>query len=491
MTVVKLGWLADDASITSRVVANLTSGYGPNFNIGERAQAFTHPLWFLLSSGIAILTSNIQLSMIGLGVVCTSLTAWLLIRGGGAVSALVVAGGFGFSFTLAEFGTSGLENPLSWLLILAMWTLAKQGRLLLAAVAAGLAMANRLDLAIVAVPFLFFWSLRSGVPVRMRLATLGISAIPPALWALFSWSYYGSPLPETFFAKVNTDIPMIDMLAQGAFYLFDLFRFDPVSGLLMLAGVVMAWRGPTRETRILVSCGVVLYSAYVVFVGGDFMSGRFWSVPIICGLAAVAERASTVSPRSLVASRPWLYGLALPVVAVLLLVPLAAIPIVRSPNGDQVRGNAHGSENRGIVDEWSFYVVNDGRGMGQWASGTRDGLERMHVALNGWTRNAVVTEIRVACGNVGRLSVEAGPTVHYVVDCGLSDPFLSRIPFDPGHGPWRIGHFERDVPPGYGRALASGVAQTLPETLRPLFNRTSALRRIDERWSSDVLLPPE
>jgi arabinofuranosyltransferase len=41
-------WLSDDALITVRSVLNLISGYGPSFNLDERVQSFTHPLWFLL-----------------------------------------------------------------------------------------------------------------------------------------------------------------------------------------------------------------------------------------------------------------------------------------------------------------------------------------------------------------------------------------------------------------------------------------------------------
>src|SRR5882672_12056666 len=40
-------WACDDAFITFRVVAQFLEGHGPVFNIGERVQVFTHPLWFM------------------------------------------------------------------------------------------------------------------------------------------------------------------------------------------------------------------------------------------------------------------------------------------------------------------------------------------------------------------------------------------------------------------------------------------------------------
>src|SRR6266540_4786267 len=44
-------WISDDAYITFRVIENFIAGYGPNFNIGERVQVFTHPLWMVLLAG--------------------------------------------------------------------------------------------------------------------------------------------------------------------------------------------------------------------------------------------------------------------------------------------------------------------------------------------------------------------------------------------------------------------------------------------------------
>ena len=42
---VRTAWISDDALISLRTVLNVTHGYGLTFNIGERVQTFTHPLW--------------------------------------------------------------------------------------------------------------------------------------------------------------------------------------------------------------------------------------------------------------------------------------------------------------------------------------------------------------------------------------------------------------------------------------------------------------
>ncbi|MBK7448663.1 MAG: hypothetical protein IPJ47_04230 [Anaerolineales bacterium] len=41
-------WVSDDAFITLRTVDNFLHGYGLVWNIGERVQVFTHPLWMFL-----------------------------------------------------------------------------------------------------------------------------------------------------------------------------------------------------------------------------------------------------------------------------------------------------------------------------------------------------------------------------------------------------------------------------------------------------------
>ena len=50
--VIRTAWLSDDAYITFRVVENFVHGFGPVYNLGERVQAYTHPLWFFLISGV-------------------------------------------------------------------------------------------------------------------------------------------------------------------------------------------------------------------------------------------------------------------------------------------------------------------------------------------------------------------------------------------------------------------------------------------------------
>ncbi len=41
-------WVCDDAYISFRTLENLLDGYGLRWNVDERVQVYTHPLWLLL-----------------------------------------------------------------------------------------------------------------------------------------------------------------------------------------------------------------------------------------------------------------------------------------------------------------------------------------------------------------------------------------------------------------------------------------------------------
>src|SRR5688572_10478402 len=41
-------WMADDAYITFRTIDNFINGHGLRWNIAERVQTYTHPLWLMV-----------------------------------------------------------------------------------------------------------------------------------------------------------------------------------------------------------------------------------------------------------------------------------------------------------------------------------------------------------------------------------------------------------------------------------------------------------
>jgi arabinofuranosyltransferase len=118
MLILRVGWVTDDAYITLRTVDNWVHGHGLGWNGDERVQAYTHPLWMLLLSAVYVLTGQAFYGTIALGVLCTLGAVLLLARiGRDASHALVALALLSVSRAFVEFSTSGLENPLSHLLI--------------------------------------------------------------------------------------------------------------------------------------------------------------------------------------------------------------------------------------------------------------------------------------------------------------------------------------------------------------------------------------
>jgi arabinofuranosyltransferase len=57
--------------------------------------------------------------------------------------------------------------------------------------------------------------------------------------------------------------------------------------------------------------------------------------------------------------------------------------------------------------------------------------------------------------NVGMAGFEAGPNVHIIDSLALGDALIARLPIVPG--PWRVGHYQREVPGGYDETVRTGV----------------------------------
>ncbi|MGC9469738.1 MAG: hypothetical protein ACP5HS_14170, partial [Anaerolineae bacterium] len=440
--VVANAWLCDDAYITFRTVDNVVNGYGLTWNVAERVQVYTHPLWMLLMSGFYALTGEIfftsLLVSIGLSLLAVGLLA-LVVANSPSKGALAVAV-LALSKAFVDYATSGLENPLTHVILVAFiavyvrrrGTLRRVGLLSLLA---ALGMVNRLDTALLYGPALLWAVVESRDPKSLLTGALGF--LPLMAWELFSLFYYGSLVPNTALAKLNAGlIRPVDIWREGLFYLENSLRVDPIT--LVTIGVGVALPILARDWRKLpLAGGVVLMVLYVARVGGDFMSGRFLTVPLcvaVCLLATTSWR-----PRRF---PPWLPRIAVPALLLILGVTAPYTPVrasgARSADDDPnvwVKG-------RSITDERANYYRNTGL-----LEAIRRGVE---LPDHDWAREGRKAREAggvVVRGSVGFFGFFAGPDVRVVDILALGDPLLARLPVtDPN---WQIGHFGRRPPAGY------------------------------------------
>lgn len=66
--VVRTAWVNDDAYITFRTVDNFVNGYGLTWNVAERVQAYTHPLWMFAVSSVYFFTREAYYTSIFLSI---------------------------------------------------------------------------------------------------------------------------------------------------------------------------------------------------------------------------------------------------------------------------------------------------------------------------------------------------------------------------------------------------------------------------------------
>lgn len=452
-------WLSDDAYITFRVVENAIDGRGLTWNPDERVQAYTHPLWlFLLIAGRAItgeLFYTATLLGIGLSVAAIGLLAFRLpLRPTtAALGVLVLA----VSRAFADYATSGLENPLTHLL-LALFLLAfllrppgERQMGLLAFLAALLAL-NRTDALLLVLPALGLALWRGRSWAALGAAALGFS--PFLLWSAFSLAYYGFLFPNTAYAKLNTGIATADLARQGLIYLTNSLRWDPITLVTIAAAIALAVAS-RRANWLAIAAGIALYLLYIVRIGGDFMSGRFLTAPLLMAVVVVMlllDGRLRTRRRQLVAAG---------VVVALGLVGYLPVWATGNPVGDAARRDGD------IADERAYYwpntgLMNPARVPHPWAT------QGMELRAQG---PAVIEH-----GNVGFLGYFAGPDVHIVDRNGLTDPLLARLPVrDPAD--WRIGHFRRNVPDGYIDTLRGGQNVIVDPVTAALYDELATITR--------------
>jgi arabinofuranosyltransferase len=421
--VIRDAWLCDDAFITFRVVDNFHNGFGLRWNVVDRVQVFTHPLWCL--------------ALLCVGGVFENLPLIVPRPGRKELDLVLLALLIPASKAVVQFATSGLEGPLAFLL-LALLVLACGGLtpewnrrdrwlpLLAAAV-----VLTRHDFVLIVAPLFIAWVARKNTRKAAMPIVVGVTAV--AIWEFFSFVYYGGLVPNTALAKLYTGLSFFDSASHGLRYIVDFVLRDPAGTIgLVTCLLLLMVRRKDHQARA-VATGILLYSFYIVVIGGDFMSGRFFAVPVFLAVAE-AVRTDGENTRPLSDSFP---GVCATAIILVVLHFFGFDGFVRDNNSR----NGISDERRVYAPALSLAAVHDG-GPIQRVSWVRAAQEL------GNTGPSVMRAIAV-----GVVGYYGGPNVHILDVNALGDPLLSRLPARSGS---RIGHFERRIPEGYEDSLQSG-----------------------------------
>jgi hypothetical protein len=298
-------FFCDDAFIALRYAKNLSQHHELSYNLGQRVEGFTSPLWVLLISaagalGAPLLTATLVLAgsaglltfwaltsywdeleprapwlvlAPALGLACTApFAAWLF---GGLETPLFVAT---FTLSLASLARAiRKDDPRAHFeagLAVALCTLCRpEGAALIALGGVALALTSR-D-ATSSLRRLLPWSL----PILLLVGG----------YELFRLRYFGYPLPNTFYVKTSGD----GLWQRGVSYLgLAAAEFGwPLVGVcglclafLPLKAFLLPGQRASLATRVLTACTAIAATVqllYVARIGGDFLDLYRFLTPLL------------------------------------------------------------------------------------------------------------------------------------------------------------------------------------------------------------------
>lgn len=411
----------DDAFISFRYAANLIGGDGLVYNPGEPVEGYTNFLWTVLLAGAMAAGLNpVTASVLGglLAALALALAGWLLAEAllERPWIGLLVPAFIAMDAGLALEGMQGLETLLyaallAWALLLTHHELQDPAAPPRSAVLLALAALTRPEGAVVFAGIGLARLLIARKLERRLLIGLGIFAVVVGGHFAFRMSYYGSPLPNTFYAKVGTESAQ---LTRGLIYLAAFAAEHIVLCTLAAVGALIAtlrWKQQPATIRLLLgftACDLL----YVAAVGGDFKETFRFIIPVMVPLALLAGLA--------VRHIPGRWALAM----VMLL--------------------ALGVDARQSIPRASRAAVFRAADM-----------ER-RLAVGSWLRENVPPTTTLAIHSAGTIPYAAGL---YTIDMwGLSDPHIARKTIE-GMGQGTAGHEKTD----YAYTFARGPDLYLPE----------------------------
>lgn len=444
LLLVRSSWLSEDAYITFRTVDNFIHGHGLRWNVADRVQVYTHPLWMMLLSGFALFTRELYFTTYIVCMSCTLGTVYLygarVARSAGTV--LLGIGALGLSRAFVDYSTGGLENPLTHLLLVTFaWQFLRppgsRHRFFLVWLLGTLGALNRLDSVLLFAPGMAWVFWREEMPWKRRflIASLGVS--PLMVWEVFSLFYYGFPFPNTAYAKLNTGVPRAALLKQGVAYTLNMFQNDPLALILLAGGVILPAVSGFRRLMPF-GMGLCLYLGYILWIGGDYMSGRFFTGPILMAVIILGQLNLPVGSAGTVLGGLLVFGLG----------SLAPVPTYAIGRDYATTGTVRRDPNKVIDERASYHAETTLLGVRRGYAGARIDYVLPRAAAH----YAPIVINRSAIGQMGYFS---GPGVHLLDVNALADPLLARLPAR-DNPDWWIGHFERVPPIGYHETLESG-----------------------------------
>jgi arabinofuranosyltransferase len=288
-------FLCDDAFITFRFSKHLAEGIGPVYNSGERVEGYTNFFWMILLAVVIKLGGSPQLwsRIIAAGFSIGTLLLFLFYLRKNHQGSWVI--GFIFALFLALsspfiiWSSGGLETAafaffiFAAILLLSIAANREEGRFfLISSVLFSLSALTRPE-------GVFAFSLAAGFLLTLLIFKKAnrwqfLEFILPfiilyGVYFIWRFSYYGKLFPNTFYIKE----PSALLVPLGIQYYQRFLLGCPIWMPLFLAlyfAIRTRFRGLCRgDYFIAILC--LLFSAYIIYVGGDFMDHWRFIMPLL------------------------------------------------------------------------------------------------------------------------------------------------------------------------------------------------------------------
>jgi len=285
-------WL-DDSFITFRHFRNLFEGQGLQFNAGERVEGYTNFLWGVVGwIGMHLDVEPIDFTQwVSVGAQAVTLLVVYRIglvasgRPGRALLAPLLLSG---QIAFVAYPMTGMETSFFAMLVTLSFHLfqtgearTRAGSVALGCVLVALCM-TRFD-GFVLIGILAACPLLARRQWRRLLLPLGMFAVAFVAYNAWRLSYYSTPLPNSFYAKISFSL---SRSLDGLDYIAEFFADRQVT--LLLALLPFALRRTTAVGRYL-GWVVVTQLAYVVAVGGDWMPHHRFILHVLPLLMLLAQ----------------------------------------------------------------------------------------------------------------------------------------------------------------------------------------------------------
>jgi arabinofuranosyltransferase len=194
-----------------------------------------------------------------------------------------------------------------------------------------------------------------------------------------------------------------------------------------------------------------------LYIGGDFMSGRFFSAPYLAAVFLLIHFAETWKVQYI-----WIACTVFFIMGCFVPVPTLKLPT----EYDMEQSVRDFESPKGILDvkARAFQTVS----LIAWLRNTGDVFPDEKVTRRGIRYHE--NEVRVAVdGTVGVVGFFGGRQLHLIDPFALGDPLLARLPAVKDK--WKIAHFPRKIPDGYFETFETGKNQIKDPNLAAYYEK--------------------